>query len=539
MSLPLALTAGTVIGGNYVIDALINSGGFGAVYRAIDTSEGNRPCAVKETYDVTPSARRQALMEASVLFTVRDSHLPQVYDAFEANGRFYLVMQLIEGQNLLQLLKERVVSRHLGQVGEQEPHQYSQGPCSEQEVLSWLLPIMDVLQELHSRNPAVVHRDIKPGNIILTPDQTAVLVDFGLTKLYDPKSSTQTLVRAVSEGFSPIEQYTSKTGPQSDMYSLAATMYLLLTNRLPPPAVRRSIHDELIAPRLLNPTLSLKAERALLKALSVQADQRYQSMREFAQALREPSFDAYADTTIAAPHVVPSVQSYPQPSRNSYSHGLPTHAYAAVPTTQVPYSLPQPSYSVTPPASTGYGMAPQTVVVQSAKLPGSFSQGCLFGLVQAVLAALLVLFLKKEAYFYLATFMGFLFYTLAGFTTTYRGGGSARGSWSGMWAGIVSTVMFWVVLGIGLVVLLSQRIEVDTTRAQKLGVALPRNEINRAWQAIQPAFPNHPLAPSQPPSVNFLVVLGGGLLIAFALGWLGGMLGTSRHRANATQKKHS
>src|SRR5205823_3502658 len=192
------LDSGTSIGGHYIIDALINRGGFGAVYRGVDTSEGNRPCAIKETYDVTPAARRQALMEASILFTVRSKHLPEVYDAFEANGRFYLVMQLVEGQNLLQLLRSRVSG---GLIGEQEPHRLSRGPCSEQEIISWLLPIMDVLQELHSRHPAIIHRDIKPANIILTPHQTAVLVDFGLTKLYDPDHNTQTMVRAVSEGF--------------------------------------------------------------------------------------------------------------------------------------------------------------------------------------------------------------------------------------------------------------------------------------------------------------------------------------------------
>ena len=228
MNLPVALASGTVIGSQYIIGDLINSGGFGAVYRGVDTSEGNRPCAIKETYNVTPAARRQALMEASVLLTVRSKHLPEVYDAFEANGRFYLVMQLIEGKNLLQILQGRVLG---GLVGESEPHQQMSGPCSESEVLEWLLPIVDILQELHSRNPPIIHRDIKPGNIILTPQQTTVLVDFGLTKLYDPAETTRTMIKAVSEGFSPVEQYVGKTCPQSDIYSMAATMYLLLTNR--------------------------------------------------------------------------------------------------------------------------------------------------------------------------------------------------------------------------------------------------------------------------------------------------------------------
>jgi len=320
MSLPVALTPGTVIGGHYIIGNLINRGGFGAVYRAIDQSEGNRPCAIKETYDVTPAARRQALMEASVLFTVRNNHLPEVYDALEMNGRFYLVMQLIEGQNLLQILRARVPN---GIVGEQEPHYRATGPCSEQEVISWLLPIIEVLQELHSRNPPVMHRDIKPGNIILTPRNTTVLVDFGLTKLYDPNVDTQTIVKRVTAGFSPIEQYVGKTSPQSDIYSMAATIYLLLTNRLPPASISRGIHDDLIAPRQLNPSITIKTERALLIALSVHASQRYQSMRDFAQAISEPAFAAYSDQTLESMPPMPSTTQPITPTVLPHNPGLP------------------------------------------------------------------------------------------------------------------------------------------------------------------------------------------------------------------------
>src|SRR6266700_3151208 len=100
MSLPLSLEPGTLLDGRYIVGTLINRGGFGAVYRGIDTGESDQPCAIKETYDVTPSARRQALTEAGILFTVRSKHLPQIYDAFGANGRFYLVMQMLEGENL-------------------------------------------------------------------------------------------------------------------------------------------------------------------------------------------------------------------------------------------------------------------------------------------------------------------------------------------------------------------------------------------------------------------------------------------------------
>jgi len=281
MTAILPLATGALVGGHYRIEGLINTGGFGSVYRGVALSEGNRLCAIKETYDVTPAARRQALMEAAILFTVKNEHLPQVYDAFEEKGRFYLAMQLIEGQNCAQMVK-----RH-------------GAPFSEQEVLNWFLPVVDVLQELHGRNPPVLHRDIKPANVIITPQGQAVLVDFGLTRLYDPNVQTQTMARAVSEGFSPLEQYIGQTSPQSDLYSLAATMYFLLTAQVPTASVARSMQDTLLSPRQINPRISPGVERTLLRALSLNIDERQTSMQEFARELREPGFTGYAEPTIS------------------------------------------------------------------------------------------------------------------------------------------------------------------------------------------------------------------------------------------------
>lgn len=538
MSLPLSLVQGTTIGGHYIVGPLLNKGGFGAVYRGTDTSEGNRPCAIKETYDVTPAARRQALMEASILFTVRNKHLPEVYDAFEANGRFYLVMQLIEGQNLLQLLRQRVPG---GQIGEQEPHLQSHGPCSEQEVLSWLLPIMDVLQELHSRHPAVIHRDIKPANIILTPHHTTVLVDFGLTKLYDPDHTTQTMVRAVSEGFSPLEQYTGKTGPQSDIYSVAATMYLLLTNRLPPAAMTRVVHDSLLAPRLLNPALSPKMERVLLKALALQVDDRYQSMSEFIQALQAPAFQAHSDPTIAVrpapitanvPSAVPTARQTP-PVR-AYT-GVAGQVPRQTPPVRGPYMFPPSSASSVSP---GYGMAPPLMATPARPLPSSFGQGCLWGVMQGTLAALLVLSFKTTEYFYLAILMGFVFYVLAGFMTTRRGGSSFRGAWAGFWAGIDSTILFWLVLLIGLTFRFFQRWQQEMAAVRDHGKHLSSSMVAQIWRSVLPDFLLRSSSSSQQSASNILLLLVGGLLVAFSLGWIGGWLGRSRHKAASGQKQY-
>ncbi len=357
-----------------------------------------------------------------------------------------------------------------------------------------------------------------------------------MTKLYDPRSNgTQSLGRAVSQGFSPIEQYTGQTGPQSDIYALAATMYLLLTNRLPPSAVKRSVQDELISPRQLNPTLSLPVERALLKGLAVQAGQRYLTMQDFAQALRQPVFDAHADTTLVGPRV-PHTSPYSQPVAPKQS--TPAYTYAGVPQ---PTRRPQPSpaYPVVPAppaAPPGYVMIPQSDVVSAHPLPTPFGQGCLFGLIQSVLSVALVLLIKKEPAFYLATLVGFLFYVLAGFMTTHRGGSAFRGSWSGLWSGITSTIMFWIILFIGLFILLAQRIEVDTTRAQKLGVSLSPNELNRAWKAIQPMYPHFSLSATQSSWGSLLFLLGGGLLLASTLGWLGGMFGSAQHKKRVAKK---
>lgn len=554
MSLPIALRPGTVVGNHYIIGSLINSGGFGAVYRGVDTSEGNRPCAIKETYDVTPASRRQALMEASVLFTVRSRQLPEVYDALEANGRFYLVMQLIEGQNLLQLLRSRVPG---GFVGEQEPQHQPYGPCSEQEVLTWLLPIMEILQELHSRRPPVMHRDIKPGNIILTPHQTAVLVDFGLTRLYDPNRNTQTMTRAVTEGFSPLEQYVGKTSPQSDIYAMAATMYLLLTNRMPPTATKRSMRDELLAPRLFNTALSVETERVLWKALSLHAQDRYQSMREFADALQDRGFSTHSDPTLSinpqrmgnAPSLV--LPAPPMPTYTSGYAGIQSSPPPQAPVQpqkkgkKVPPGGTVPSYQqpvYAPPATgtpyqQGQGQAymmPQAVAspVQRA-LPNASNQGCLWGMVQGVLAAVLVLFMREPIYFVLATVMGLAFYVLAGFTTTQRGGAARRGAWAGYWAGITSTGMFWFVLGVGLLIRVSQYVQASGGRG-----AVFRDTLNNAWEALKPHFPDYILISSQPAWVNFLILLVGGLIVAFSLGAIGGLLGKMHNQGRQAKKQY-
>jgi hypothetical protein len=460
----------------------------------------------------------------------------------------------------------------------------------------------------------------------LKPDNTAVLVDFGLTKLYDPNVSTQTLGRAVTEGFSPIEQYIGKTTPQSDIYSMAATMYLLLTNRLPPAATKRASVDELLLPRALNPTLSMKMERILLKALAINAEDRFQSMQDFAQALREPTFDGYNDATVrvspmsasATPIVPPAAMNQPggnyapgtaNPAGNGYAplppgqpsgsqaplrlgpppqsqpyppgysnpgyisqphpavqpqgyvpgkpqQGMPGAQTSYPPQSPAPYYPPGPyaggqqqmSY---PGAMPGYGppqssnpyapggvqtpLAPvdprkkgyRAQPLVSRPLPNPSNQGCLWGLLQGLLAAALVFFSHQQTDFYLATIIGFLFYALAGFVTARRGGSTLRGGWAGYWTGIFGTIIFWLSLGLALAVSFVQHLQHITSLVPGIS---PQDADAQAWNEIKPDWPPVPaFLPQQPAIVNFLLLLLLGAVVAWLCGWLGGLLSRMRN----------
>lgn len=532
----LPLEAGATVGGHYGIEGLINTGGFGSVYRGVALSEGNRLCAIKETYDVTPAARRQALMEAAILFTVKSEHLPQVYDAFEEKGRFYLVMQLIEGRNCAQMVKAHG------------------GPFSEQEVLNWFLPVADILQELHGRNPPVLHRDIKPANIILTPQGQAVLVDFGLTRLYDPNIQTMTMARAVSEGFSPLEQYIGQTSPQSDIYSLAATMYFLLTAQTPLASVARSMQDTLVPPRQINPQVSPKVEHVLLRALAVNAEERQASMQEFARALREPAFSGYADQTVSqtryqaagartemvAPPPPPPLSAPAQSSAGQMQVHQPASNVRSA-QTGGRTSEPVPGWksvapggssrqhvgragkAIAPPAGGTFGPTYPPVPIQQHPLPRPFQQGCLWGMLQGIISALLLLLFKRDIFFYLGIAEGLLFYLLAGFFTTRYGGAVTRALRAGFWAGIISTIFYWIVLPIGVVIEALTRVQEIMNRNDSLTSS---EAFQRAINQVKPGL----FASSSTPVTDqtlrpFLILLAIGLACAMGFALLGGLIG--------------
>ncbi len=262
----------SILRSRYRIDGIVGQGGMGSIYRAEDTRLAGRFCAIKEVQvdarlasAEQEQAREQFYREATVLARLDHPNLPKVSDFFDEGGRDFLVMDFVPGTDLRQKIEEASSSGSF---------------LSERQVMDWASQLCDALAYLHSQDPPVLHRDIKPANIKLTPDGLIKLVDFGLVKLMVPDDiRTITIVQGRgTAAYTPLEQYGGDMGhtdPRSDIYSLGATLYHLLTNQTPAEAKVRFLQPSaLIPPRTVNPALSLRTEQAILWAMSMHPDDR-------------------------------------------------------------------------------------------------------------------------------------------------------------------------------------------------------------------------------------------------------------------------
>lgn len=256
----------------YRIVKMLGGGGMGQVYLAHDTRLADKPCAVKELIpDPHLSAEERAQSaaqfhrEAAVLAHLDHPHLPNVSDYFEESGRFYLVMDYIEGETL----EARLVASPEG--------------LAQEDVVEWALQLCEVLDYLHSQDPPVIFRDMKPANVMVTPEGQVKLIDFGVVRLFDPSKGTDTLKMGTA-GYAPPEQYAGRgqTTPRSDVYALGATLHELLTGEDPTeqPFV-------FMPPRQLRPGVSQVLSDAVMQAVNMAPADRFPSVEALKTVLQK------------------------------------------------------------------------------------------------------------------------------------------------------------------------------------------------------------------------------------------------------------
>jgi serine/threonine protein kinase len=264
----MSLGQGNLLNNRYRIVEILGRGGMGAVYRAVDESLGV-DVAVKENLFTTDDYARQFRMEAVIMAGMRHPNLPRVTDHFvlEEQGQ-YLVMDYIEGDDLRQRIEK-------------------QGTLNESEAIRIGAAVCDALTYLHTRKPPILHRDIKLGNVKLTPDDNVVLVDFGLAKMAWEHEETMTGARAMTPGYSPPEQYGSaRTDSRSDIYSLGATLYAAITGVVPEDSLMRAVDGVVLTPlQKHKPSISARLTGVIEKAMEPVPSNRYQNAEEFKSAL--------------------------------------------------------------------------------------------------------------------------------------------------------------------------------------------------------------------------------------------------------------
>jgi serine/threonine protein kinase len=322
----------------YLIVSLAGRGGMSAVYRGVDTKQGNRNVAIKEMSQghLTEKEREEAIgrfrQEYQFLSKLQHPNLPLIYDTFNEGDRFYFVMAFIEGKTLLDLLKA------------------SGGrPLPVGQVVDYAMQLCDVLSYLHMRTPPVIFRDLKPTNVMISGDGRLFLIDFGIARFFKEGKQQDTVLLG-SPGYAPPEQHGSgQTSPRSDIYALGATMHCCLTGRDPFNAPDRFVFPPI---RQYNPLVPADLDQLVQRMLALNERQRPASAQEVRQALLNIKQQAAehtsnlspaagsAPTQYAMPAPVPIRSEFQAPANNQPPAHLPT---VPVRLSGAPSSLTQPA----------------------------------------------------------------------------------------------------------------------------------------------------------------------------------------------------
>ncbi|MFN7922628.1 MAG: serine/threonine-protein kinase [Bryobacteraceae bacterium] len=326
---PLYLNPGTILREQYVVGRVLGHGGFGITYLGWDLNLARR-VAIKEyfpggvgiratgdpkvfAYSPTLSADydwglERYLEEARVVARFENHpNIVWVLNFFPANGTAYIVLEYLDGITFEKFLEGQVIDWTMAQ--------------------RILTPVCDALREVH--RVGLLHRDVSPDNIYLLRTGQVKVIDFGAAR-YSLGQHSKNLSVILKPGFAPPEQYQTRgnQGPWTDVYATACTYYRALTGHIPPPAPDRLAHDELVPPSRLGVAIPPEAERALLRALSLDPAQRFADMAEFQQALRGelpvPNPAPRPPDPAPVPSQVPSpVPIPPPPPKPVLKPGLP------------------------------------------------------------------------------------------------------------------------------------------------------------------------------------------------------------------------
>ncbi len=266
-----ALLSQAPLANRYRLLSRIGQGGMGAVYKASDTNFNDRRVAIKEMSSVGLSSTRleeaesSFIREAHLLAGLLHPNLPRIYDHFTENDRSYLVMDFIEGQTL---------EEYLDEIGG--------GPLQLPRVLSWAEQLCDVLNYLHTQQPPVIFRDLKPSNVMISKSGHVFLIDFGIARIFKPGKQHDTVALG-SPGYAAPEQYgKAQSTPRSDIYSLGALLHYLLTGVDP--------SDQPFffqPPYLLNKAISRELSTLLQNMVEMDAQKRPESAEVVLEALRQ------------------------------------------------------------------------------------------------------------------------------------------------------------------------------------------------------------------------------------------------------------
>jgi serine/threonine-protein kinase len=270
------LDPGTLLNTRYEIVRRIGGGGMGAVYLAKDRNLGDAPRAVKEMVEahLDPTQHEKAIgdfkRESLLLTSLEHPSIPTIYDYFydEKAGRFYLVMKYISGGDLASRLRSAAAGR-----------------LDERTVADWGMQVADVLEYLHSRPKPIIYRDLKPANLMIDGNTSRImLIDFGIARWVKQEEKGVTAVGTM--GYAPPELFGGRVEPRSDIYSLGATMFHLLTGSDPqdnPLLIFDFTKNP--RPRQITPSLSSEMEMILMRAVEYKPEDRFRSAEEMREAL--------------------------------------------------------------------------------------------------------------------------------------------------------------------------------------------------------------------------------------------------------------